>query len=195
MKTRQLIGLWWLVVSFVLTSLVSGTSVEATSKAPYKRSIENYTIPDLTLLNQDGQKVRLKSILDPDKPLIIDFIFTTCTTICPVLSANFLNMQKKLGDATEKVQLLSISIDPEYDRPERMQKYLHMFGAKEGWDFLTGSRDDIFKVLQAFDASIVDKMSHIPLYILRAPKSDKWVRINGLIGSADLMSELGGLQQ
>ena len=64
------------------------------------------------------------------------------------------------------------------------------FKAKKGWDFLTGSRDDIILVLKAFNASVPDKMSHSPLYILHAPKADGWVRIYGMLGSSDLMNEL-----
>jgi len=194
MKTRQLISVCSILISLFLTALPFGADAQAAAKADYKRTLQNYTVPDVTLLNQDGNKVHLRSLLNSDKPLIINFIFTTCTTICPVLSANYLNMQNKLGDDAETVQLVSISIDPEHDRPEQLLKYLQMFRAKKGWDFLTGSRNDILLVMDAFDASVVDKMSHIPLYILRGPKADEWVRIQGLIGAADLVNELGRLQ-
>jgi protein SCO1/2 len=122
--------------------------------------------------------------------VIIDFIYTTCTTVCPILSAGFSNLRSRLGKDARTVQFISISIDPEHDRPEEMKKYLSRYNAGEGWDFLTGSREDITLVLKAFDASVVDKMSHIPLYILHGPGSDEWVRIRGLIGQSDLMSEL-----
>ncbi len=194
MKIRQLIVALPIIIALVMALLPFGTNAQAATKPEYRRTTENYEIPDVTLLNQDGKKIKLRSILDSGKPLIIDFIFTTCTTICPVLSANFLNMQNKLGEAAETVQLVSISIDPEYDRPEQMLNYLQMFRAKKGWDFLTGSRDDIRLVLSAFNASFVDKMSHIPLYILHKPEAEEWVRIHGLIGAADLMSELGRVQ-
>jgi protein SCO1/2 len=183
-----------LLIALFLTALPAGGEAQAAPKGKYKRTVERYNVPDLTLLNQDGKKIKLSSILDPGKPVIIDFIYTTCTTICPVLSSGYLNMQHKLGEATETVQLVSISIDPENDRPEQMKKYLQMFGAKKGWDFLTGSRNDIILVMKTFDASVPDKMTHIPLYILRGPKSDEWVRLHGLVGSSDLMSELRRLQ-
>lgn len=194
MKTRQLSGVWSAVIAILLTVLPIGENLQAAPGADVKRTVEAYTVPDVTLLNQDGKKIKLKSILNPGKPVIIDFIYTTCTTICPVLSANFLNIQNKLDAASDTVQLVSISIDPEYDRPEQMHKYLKMFRAREGWDFLTGSREDIIRVLEAFDATVVDKMSHIPLYVLRGPKSEDWIRIHGLIGAADLMNELGRIR-
>jgi protein SCO1/2 len=159
----------------------------------YPRTVKYYKIPDVTLLNQDGKKIRLRSYLDSGKPVIVDFIYTTCTTVCPVLSAGFVSLRNRLGE-TRSVQLISLSIDPENDRPENMKQYLAMFHAGEGWDFLTGSREDITSVLKAFDAYIPDKMEHQPLYILRGPKSDEWVRISGLISGADLMREFRGIE-
>lgn len=162
--------------------------------AKYPRTMEYYKVPNVTLINQDGKPVRLRSYLDSGKPVIIDFIYTTCTTICPILSAGFSNLRDELGDASRSVQLVSISVDPEHDRPEQMKRYLERYNSGEGWDFLTGSREDIALVLRAFDASVVDKMSHLPLYILRGPKGDEWIRIRGLIGQADLLRELRGIE-
>ena len=111
-------------------------------------------------------------------------------SICPVLSTTFAQLQEKLGPERSKVQLVSISIDPEHDRPEQMKQYLKRFKAGKGWDFLTGSREDINRVLKSLDATLVDKMSHEPLYILHAPHSDDWVRIKGLLNKGDLLNEL-----
>ena len=155
----------------------------------YKRTVENYTVPDVVLVNQHGEKVHLKEYLKSDKPVIVDFIFGTCTTICPVLSAGFTNLQRKLGADSQKVRLVSITIDPENDTPKVMNEYLKKFRAKPGWDFLTGSRQDINTVMRSFDAWIPDKMSHFPLTLIREPGSGKWVRIFGLISGAEFLTE------
>lgn len=159
------------------------------SREGYVRTVEYYKVPNVTLLNQEGKRISLRPFLDSGKPVIIDFIYTTCTTICPILSAGFSSLRDELGEGSHRVQLVSISIDPEHDRPDRMKEYLGRYNSGEGWDFLTGSREDIALVLKAFNASVADKMSHLPLYILRGPKSDEWVRIRGLMGSSDLMHE------
>jgi protein SCO1 len=156
----------------------------------FQRRTAYYTVPNVTLLNQDGKKVNLRALIDSGKPVIINFIFSTCTTICPVMSASFSNLRNELGAGTGRVQLISITIDPENDRPERMKQYLSRFNSGAGWEFLTGSRDDVGRVLKALDAFIVDKMSHEPLYIFHTPNSDEWVRIKGLVRKADLMKEL-----
>jgi len=165
------------------------------SKPKYKRSVEKYTVPDVTLVNQDGKKVKLHTLINSGKPVMLDFIYGTCTTICPVLSAGFTNLQNKLGQDAAKVQLISVTIDPEYDTPAVMKDYLKRFRAKPGWDFLTGSRENIDRVMRAFNAYVPNKMAHYPLTLLKAPNSDQWVRIYGMVGMSVLMTEykeLGG---
>ena len=164
-------------------------------KGDYVRSAHYYSIPNVTLLNQDGKKVNLRTLVDSGKPVIFDFIYTTCTTICPVLSVSFTNLRKELGADADSVQLISISIDPEHDRPEQLKQYLSRFRAGKGWDFLTGSRKDIDSVLKSLDAVVVDKMAHEPLYIMRGSHSDEWVRIKGLVKKGDLSSELRRIER
>ena len=168
---------------------VTGTLNRALAEEKgYKRSVEKYTVPDVVLVNQDGAKVRLKDLLQTDTPVVLDFIFGTCTTICPILSAGYVNLQNKLGP--DSPRLVSISIDPEHDTPKVMKDYLKRFQAKPGWDFLTGSREDIDKVMTAFGAYSQNKMSHYPLTLIRSPRDGSWIRLFGLMGTVELMSEV-----
>jgi len=170
-----------------------GETVKKEAEKPregYQRSVASYNVPNVTLLDQDGKRVNLRALIDSGKPVIINFVFTTCTTICPVMSAGFSNLRSELGNGATRVQLISISIDPENDRPEQLKRYASRFNSGAGWEFLTGSREDVGRVLKAFDAFIVDKMSHEPLYIFHAPNSDEWVRIKGLVKKSDLLREL-----
>lgn len=177
-----------IVPLLVLCLAVAGGRAGAAEK-PYERTIESYTAPDVVLVNQDGVKVRLRELVQSNKPVIIDFIFGTCTTICPILSTSFVNLQHKLGADSQKIHLVSISIDPEHDSPRVMKEYLKKYRAKPGWDFLTGSRTDIDKVMYAFDAYVTNKMSHIPLTLIQSREDGKWIRIFGLMGSSEFMSE------
>lgn len=169
--------------------LVLSSSPATAETRKYQRNIEQYTVPDIVLVNQNGAKVPLKNLLKSDQPVIVDFIFGTCTTICPILSAGFANLQQKLGSDSHKVKLVSISIDPENDTPKIMKEYLKRYGAKPGWDFLTGSRTDIDKVMYAFNAYIPNKMSHYPLTLIRTPVDGKWMRIFGLLSSSEFLDE------
>lgn len=172
----------------LMTVILQAAPVQAESKK-YKRTVEKYTIPDVVLVNQDGKKVRLQSLLKGDTPVVVDFIYGTCTTICPVLSAGFINLQSKLGSTGQNVRLISITIDPENDSPKVMKEYLKRYRAKPGWDFLTGSRADIDSVMKGFNAYIPDKMSHYPLNLIRDQKDGSWVRLFGLLGSREFLEE------
>jgi len=177
-----------LIIALILCSSVTGTC--ESGRPEYKRTVHGYAVPDVTLTNQDGKKVHLKTFLKQrDKVVIMDFIFGTCTTICPVLSASFVNFQNKLGADAGRVQLVSISIDPEHDTPQVLKAYLKKFRAKPGWDFLTGSREDIHLVMNAFNAYTSDKMQHYPLTFVYSPVQDLWVRIDGLVATSELMEE------
>ena len=179
----------FIVCLSILLSFSTISSSFAAGKKRYDRSLVQYNIPDVTLISQDRNEVNLKEILNSGKPVLLDFIYGTCTTICPVLSAGFSNMQKKLGNDIDKVRFISISIDPEHDTPEIMRTYLDRYRARPGWDFLTGTRNDIDLVMRAFDAYVPNKMNHYPLTFLWAPGNDKWVRIYGMISTKDLMAE------
>jgi protein SCO1/2 len=156
----------------------------------YKRSVEGYQMPDVTLINQEGKNVRLKNLVESGKPVIVDFIYGTCTTICPVLSACYISLQNKLGANTPKVHLVSISIDPENDSPRVMRDYLKRYRAKTGWDFLTGSRKDIDAVMRGFDAYIPNKMSHYAVTFIHKPGGNSWIRINGITSTSEFIEEI-----
>ena len=174
------VALCWMLAGFT----------EAADKPRFTRTEVEIEGPDVTLIDQRGDEVGFRDLMLGEKPVYVEFIFATCTTICPVLSAGFASMQRKLGDNRESVHLISITIDPEHDGPEELSEYLDRYGAQSGWDFLTGTREDIDRVEKAFDAYVPDKMSHQPLTFIRSPGSDTWVRIYGFAGSADLMAEL-----
>jgi protein SCO1/2 len=167
--------------------LFSGGSVAQAGNI--KRTIETYSVPDALLVNQDGKRAQFRELLQSKKPVVVDFIFGTCTTICPILSVGYANLQQKLPQQAEKVHLVSISIDPENDTPKVLKEYLKRYRAKPGWDFYTGSRSDIDKVMRALDAYIPNKMAHYPLTLIWVPADAKWIRVNGLMSSSEFLNE------
>jgi protein SCO1/2 len=176
-----------LIITLIIIAGV--TTAAGVDRPEITRTVHAYTMPDVTLVSQDGKKVRFLPLMKQGKVVILDFIFGTCTTICPVLSAGFVNFQNRLGSESSKVQLISISIDPEHDTPKILREYLKKYHARPGWDFFTGSRDSINKVMAAFDAVTADKMAHKPLTFVYSPVQDRWFRIYGLTSSSELMDE------
>jgi len=156
----------------------------------YSATTENYAIPDVELIDQLGTSISLQSLLEADQPIALNFIFTTCTTICPVMTATFAQMRRELGDAGDQVRLVSISIDPEYDRPDKLKTYAEQFRAGDGWDFLTGDSNDVVLVLKSFDSYAGSKMNHEPITLLKSPGSSSWTRIEGLASGKDLANEV-----
>lgn len=153
-----------------------------------------YTVPDLQLVDaSDGRQVALRDVINPGKPVIVNFIFTTCTTICPVITATTLQLQKEF-DADDLVpQFVTISIDPDYDSAEVMREYAQRYGAD--WTFLTGSANNIMTTLQAFDAYRGNKVNHFALNIMRAAGDQQWTRVEGLSSASELAKVWRGLAQ
>lgn len=187
--TRQFTNLVYFLLFVIMAITLPNATAHAAEAKKYKRTVEKYSLPDVTLVNQDGKKVKLQELLKGDTPVVVDFIYGTCTTICPVLSAGFLNLQSKLAVTGKVPRLVSITIDPENDSPKVLKEYLKRYRAKPGWDFLTGSRADIDAVMKGFNAYIPDKMSHYPLNLIRNPKDGSWVRLFGLLSSKEFLEE------
>ncbi|MET0026515.1 MAG: SCO family protein [Candidatus Thiodiazotropha sp.] len=158
------------------------------NKSGYQVKQASYSIPDVDLTSHLGEVVNLPELLAMDRPVMVNFIFTTCTTICPVLSASFHQVQALL-DENEEVAMISITIDPEYDTPERLKAYAERFEARKGWDFYTGSYDDVVAVEKAFDIFRGSKMNHEPITLIRGQGASEWKRIDGLASAEDIVRE------
>ncbi len=104
-------------------------------------------LPKTTLVDQDGNTFSLDSL--KGKPVLMDFIYTSCPGPCLMLTAKLANVALRLGpDLGGKVAMVSITIDPEHDNPQALLKYSKEQGAQEpGWTFLTGSPPEIDHVM------------------------------------------------
>jgi protein SCO1 len=168
---------------------------QATPKAGATRTTAAYRVPDVRLVDANGAVVPLRARLDGEaKRVILNFIYTTCGAICPVMSATFAQVQAELGPEREAVRMVSISIDPEQDTPAVLKAYAARFEAGSQWLMLTGSSADSVAVQRAFDAYRGDKMSHQPATFLRAAPGQPWVRLDGFASAAEILRELRSLR-
>lgn len=159
------------------------------SAGKYQRSTRAYAIPDVELVDADGKTVRLRELLAGPDPVLLNFIFTTCGAICPVMSQVFSEIPGNLGAQAGRLRMVSISIDPENDTPAKLKAYASTYKAGARWTFLTGPREDVKTVQLAFDSYRGDKMSHEPLTLLHAAPDQSWVRIDGFASAKDLAQE------
>jgi protein SCO1 len=168
---------------------------DSAAKSGYERTTADYKVPAVKLVGTDGQPQFLPAALDPNKPVMLNFVFTTCGGICPMMSATFAQVQQKLGADSGKLQMVSISIDPEHDTPAVLADYAKKFGAGNQWQFMTGSMENSIAVQRAFDMYRGDKMNHTPVTFLRAGEGKPWIRIEGGASAADLVREIRQLAQ
>ncbi|WP_300548213.1 SCO family protein [Roseovarius sp.] len=161
----------------------------------YKRTLNDYPMSDVILRDSHARKVNFAELMQYDGPVLLNFIFTSCATICPVMSATFGQTQDDLVAIDPGYLMVSISIDPEYDTPRRLRDYAKLHDARENWVLLTGQFDDIFTVVRDFDAVYKgeNKMYHRPLTFLRKAKGAPWLRLEGLLSSEELANEYASL--
>ena len=162
----------------------------AADAAPgYARQTANYRIPELSLVRADGQAVAFAKELDDGRPVVLNFIFTTCTAVCPVLSQSMAEFRRKLDPQAPRPHLVSVSIDPEQDTPARLRTYAERFGADPAWNFYTGQTSASVTLQKAFQAYFGDKMHHRPMTFMRAAPGQPWVRLEGFATPDDLLKE------
>ena len=157
---------------------------------PVVRSTLNYTVPDITLVRSDGVRVSFAHELDDGRPVLLDFIYTTCTTICPVMTQTFAEVQKRLGRDAAKVKMVSVSIDPEEDTPVRLTEYAKRYQAGAQWTFYTGTVEASVAAQRAFDAYRGDKMNHAPVTFFRGAPGQPWVRLDGFVTPEAVLGEV-----
>ena len=153
------------------------------------RSEHDYTPPDLQLVRDDGTRRAFAAEIDDGRPVYLNFIYTTCTTICPLSSQIFSQLERKLGSDSGKVHLVSISIDPEQDTPARLLEYGRKFHAGPEWQHYTGTVTESLTVQRAFDVYKGDKMRHTPVTFFRAAPGKRWVRLDGFASADELLEE------
>lgn len=177
-----------LILAMVLISSVDAYSQTCCSKSKgidkdSKTSIAKMVSSEYALLDHNGNERNLKDVIK-DKVVIMNFIFTSCKTICPPMGANFAALKEELGDrADENLIMLSVSIDPSTDTPERLKAWKENFDsedAEDKWTLLTGSKatvDQLLKDLEVFTPLINE---HAPIIIMGYANDTNWIRTNGL---------------
>jgi cytochrome oxidase Cu insertion factor (SCO1/SenC/PrrC family) len=125
------------------------------------------------------------------KVVVINFIYTTCTTICPPLGATFGKLQKNLGERLGKdVFLISVSVDPATDTPERLRVWGAQFKAKPGWTLVTGEKTELNRLLRVLGADTASPENHSPMVLIVNDKAALWKRVYGLGSTAALMNNV-----
>lgn len=116
--------------------------------------VQNRKAPDFGFLNQDSLTFTSKDL--EGKIYVVDFFFTSCPSICPIMTANMLKLQKRFS-SFEDFEIVSFTVDPKRDTPERLREYAdqRMINT-EKWNFLTGEQDSLYAVAYDYLSSAME---------------------------------------
>lgn len=163
------------------------TKDEAPAEPAGPESSTAMRIPDVAVQDQNGKTLNFYTDLVKGKIVAINFVFTTCTTICPPLTATFRRVQLQLAEQKSPAQLISISVDPAVDTPERLRDFAAKFKADPGWAFVTGNTSDINSLLQQLGVAVTNKNDHTPMILIGNDEAGYWTRAYGLSSPTSLV--------
>ena len=164
----------------VLLTLSLGTVAAADETS----SPMSLSVPDVVLRDQNGERVNVPELVR-DRVVVMNFVFTSCTTICSPMGANFGQLQTHLGNG---VRLVSVSIDPTTDTPARLKKWSGQFHAGPSWTLLTGEPKDVERLLKGLGVYTPNRFSHAPILLVGDGASGRWLRANGLAAPEDVQA-------
>jgi protein SCO1/2 len=188
--------------NLVLLSLAIGVAVSPAARA-HGPGHEQHAAPaaapatakvvlrDAPLLDATGKRVRLAQDVIGNRIALVNFIYTTCTTVCPVSSASFQQLQQKLGPRLGKeVVLVSVTVDPLRDTPQRLREYAARYEAREGWAWLTGAKPDVDSVLKGLGAYSARFEDHPAMVLVGDARGGPWTRFFGFPSVDELMARI-----
>lgn len=200
MFNKKIVRAQWLILG-VITCVLLNNNVQATESHDHHQHHDPHAkhkqmgtagmeeqsqggaeldIPETALLNQYGQSVNFRQDVVADNIVVMDFIYTSCTTVCPVLSAVMAQVQRKLEPRIgHGVSLVSLTVDPVRDNPQRLLDYSRQHDAGPGWTWLTGSKPAVDSVLVSLGTYTPNFVDHPSLVMVGDVKTGQWTRFYG----------------
>jgi protein SCO1/2 len=171
----------WVVIALAGLAVVTPTAAQVGGTNTQELSPAHKYFTDVILVNQFGEPLRLYSDLLKGKIVIINSFFATCTGVCPVMNRKMAQIQEALGDRVGRdVFLLSITVDPGNDTPARLREYAASYGARPGWHFLTGKRENVELALRKLGQYVAAREDHLTLMIVGNEPTGLWKKVLAL---------------
>lgn len=178
-------------ISFVVSSPGGGYS----QRGPVPRQSDRFS--NVRLITQHGQQVRFYDDLVKDRTVVINLMYSGCGEVCPANSAQLARLNELLGERMGRdITMLSISIDPVADTPERLKQYWAAFGAKPGWLFLTGNPAEIDKLRRELGAYDLDRTvdadptQHAGYAMIGNDAANRWIVVPLLMSMPQLVGSI-----
>jgi protein SCO1 len=160
------------------SSSLDAGNTDSQGEAP--RAVSQTRFPEIRVRDQNGKELRFYSDLVKGRTVAINYVFTTCTTICPSLTATFRKVQQDLAARALDVHLISVSVDPTTDTPERLHDFAAKFQAGPGWTFVTGEKANIDSLLRALGGAVTNANDHTPTVFISNDVTGYQTRAYGL---------------
>lgn len=185
------------VVSGIKTSAaVLGCALALQAPSWAQRPVR-VTLPDVPVVDEDGRQLRFfTDLVKGDKTVLINFVYTRCTAVCPQTGQKIKDLKDVLKELVQIVNprgpgkkrelgedlfLITVSLDPEYDTPQRMKQWASRYGyrQREGWTLVSGSRASINEILRACKVSVQPRVVHSSEWLIGNDANGKWRREYG----------------
>ncbi|HWG87807.1 MAG TPA: SCO family protein [Candidatus Acidoferrales bacterium] len=180
------------IVPAILCLLASLSAQDSVSNAPVTQI--KLVVPDVTVVNQSGEKLRFNSEVIGNRVAVVNSFFTSCTAFCPLTQERLSRLAKKLGDRMGKdVVFVSVSVDPQRDTPPQMKVWGEKFHIGHGWTLVSGKKDGIEGLLKSFGL-YVDMQRHQSALIIGNQRQG-WVRVSSWASPARLAQVIDGIEE
>jgi protein SCO1/2 len=154
------------------------------------------SFPEVLVSDQDGRRVHFYSDLIKGRVVVVSFIYSTCTSTCPMQAQLFSQLQKRLGERLGKdVHLISITMDPLNDTPERLKAWGAKFKARHGWTLVTGEKTEMERLLLALKGDASGRGMHTPIVLIYNDSDGAWARTSGLTSPEEVIELIDGVMR
>lgn len=161
-----------------------------TQRGPENFREASIQFPDAEMIDASAQKFALRGDIEQDAIVVMNFSYTTCDSICPLGNQILKFVDERRHEVTRPVHLLTITIDPASDTPEKMRKTADAFGASENWHWLTASPAVISRILNAADANVTDIELHDPVFLVGDMRAGRYFRSLSMPDADEILSML-----
>jgi protein SCO1 len=176
------------VYILVLPLLLLINLIYSVANADNKTISEKLASIPIQVVNQSEKTLDFYHDLIANKTVVINFIYSTCKSSCPLSIMVFKKVQKIL--AKQNVHLISISVDPIHDTSEILQGLSNKVEAGSNWQFITGSKEDIDNLLKLFDVYAGNKDEHSNGVIIGNDTQKRWLHLYGFPQANEIETEV-----
>ncbi len=164
---------------------------EAPAAQPGAEAAAQPRVPDVACLDQNGKKLRFHTDLVKGKVVVITFIFTSCTYMCTIIGEGVARLQAALGERVGRdVHLISVSIDPATDTPEKLKAWAARLKAKDGWTLVTGEKAEMDRLLKVLRGGASGDRTHSPLLLIGNEAKNVWTEAYASENPAKLIQQI-----